>query len=193
MVSGTNIVPDDIVPRQCPLSRQAAVPWTWVLRPLSLTSAALTVSTSCHQCWLYKNFHRLAPLETYPRINIVGGARESRKWKLGGEAIARLGCWGLRGWYWPMRTAGSAEFWCSRLERFFLPLHFAEDIKTGRQQLHLPCPDDNLFGSGNERVLEPSGLVWSSSSLCPWTDGGCYGRLAPELHAYSPLSSGARS
>ena len=161
------IVPDDTVPPQCPPSHQAAVPWTWVLGPLGLTPTALAVFSSCHQCWSYKNFHRLIPLETYLRIDVVGRTHESCKWELGREVIAWLRCWGLRGWHWSMKTAGGAKFWRSRLKESFLPLYSAEDIETGSQQLYLPCPDDNLFENGNERVFEPSGLVWSSNSLCP--------------------------
>ena len=160
-------VPDGAVFYWCPLSRQAAVPWTWVLGSLGLTLVALTVSTSCHQCWPYKDFHWLAPLKTYPRIDVVGGPRESRKWELGREAIAQLRCWSLKDWHWSTKTVGDTEFWHSWLKRSFFPLHFAEAIKIGRQQLHLPCPDNNLFGSSNKRVFEPSGLVWSSNSSCP--------------------------
>ena len=133
MVSGTNSSPDDTVTRWCSPSRQAAVSWTWVLGPLGLTPAALIASTSCHQCWLYTDFHQLAPLAMCPRIDVVGRARESRKWELDGEAIVWLRCWGLRGWHWSMKTVGVAEFWHSRLEGSLPPLHFTEDIETGRQ------------------------------------------------------------
>ena len=39
--------------------------------------------------------------------------------------------------------------------------------ETTRLQLRLLCLDNNRFESGNERVLELSGLVWSSNSSCP--------------------------
>ena len=168
------VVPDDTVPRRVLRTHSGLPPWSFELPRLTL--AAPLAATSFHQCWPYKGPRWLARFGYCPRIVEAGVERRFHRWGLGGVAIARLRCWGLRGWHWSTRTAVYEGSECFQFVTRLLRLDSSEGSEITRLQLRLPCPDDNRFESGNERALEPSGLVWSSNSSCLWTDGGCCGR-----------------
>ena len=131
----------------------------WSFKLLCLTLTALLGAISFYQCWPYKDPHWLVYFRYCPRIIEDEVERRFHRWGLGKVTITWLKCWGLRGWYWSIRTVNSAGFWYSQLKRSFPSLHFAKSIKTRHQQLYLPCLNDNRFKSNNKRVFEPSGLV----------------------------------
>ena len=82
-------------------------------------------------------------------------------------AIVWLRYCDLRGWHWSMKTAVYEESECFRFVICLLQLDFFGRSKTMHLQLRLPYPNDDQYESGNKRVLEPSGLVLNSKSLCP--------------------------
>ena len=132
-----------------------------------LFPATQRVLVSGLRYWQCKDCLELYRFGCCSRIVGAGIGRIFHRWRLGGVATARLRCWGLRGSHWIRKTTGGAWFWCSLLRKRFPPLHSAGDIETRHQQLRLLCLDNNRFGSGNKRVLGPSGLVWSLNSSCP--------------------------
>ena len=157
------------------------------------TPAALLASTSFHRYWPYKDFRRLVRFETCLKNDAAGGAREYRRWGLGGAAITWLRCWDLKGWPSWGRTADDEKFECFWLEAFLLHRGFSGGSKIERLQLHWPCLNNSRFE--NDISIAP-GPTWPDKSLSssyPWTGKGCYGWLGQGLHVCSPLGSGARS
>ena len=92
-----------------------------------------------------------------------------------------------------MRTAGGAGSWHFWSGGCLFSQYSAEGIVTRHRQLRLPCPSGNRFGSGIEKVPEPSGFIWSSNSFYPWIDKGCYNLLGQEPHVCNLLSNVAIS
>lgn len=60
---------------------------------------------------------------------------------------------------WAIKTVSSIRFLRSWLGKFLLLLQFIEGIEIRNHQLYLPCPYNNEFKSGNERVFEVNRLV----------------------------------
>ena len=111
------------------------------------------------------------------RSSKTGSARErqsSRIWQSGGKGRVDLSR-PKNQILWPMRTADGVESWHFWRRGCLLPQHFVEGTVTKHRQLRLPYLGGNWFGNGNEKVSEPSKLIWSSNSLCPWINKGCYG------------------
>ena len=162
--------------RQCPPSPSGQTA-SWASAS-GLACPWLTVciaSISCHQCWKYKDLWRLVLLVDHLKNGGAVVKRRSRRWELGAGVIGeKMKDWALLSWHWSVNSANDKRFGHFQLGAHFLyPGSFAKTL-IGHPQLHLPCFGNSSFGNGIGRALGPSGLVWSSNSLCPWNDGDYY-------------------
>ena len=148
----------------------------WVSAPDCLCFVALVVSISCCQCWLYKNFQRLALFVGHLKNSGAEVGYKSHRWELGIDMIGRkIENWDLLSWYWSVNSANDERFGHSQLGAHPLYSGFFAETSTKHLQLHLLCPGGSWFENGIGRAPGPSGLVWSSDSSYPWSDEGCCG------------------
>ena len=75
-------------------------PWLvvllWVFAPVGPRSAIPIVSISCRQCWLCKNFRRLAFFIGHPRNSGAKVRHRSHRWKLSASVMGeRMEDWAL--------------------------------------------------------------------------------------------------
>ena len=178
---------------QYPASSWLVIP-LWVFPPVCPCSAAPVVSISYRQCWPSKNLWRLALFADHPRNRRAEVRRRFHRWKLGaGVMRGKIEDSALLNWHWSVNSANNKRFGHSQLKAHFFYSGFSAEILTKHLRLHLLCSSCSRFKNSIKRAPEPSGLVWSSDSLNPWSNKGCCGLWRRAPCAYNFLNCDAMS
>ena len=163
---GYRIGPGDIARHQYFLSYLWPVVPLLAFRLAYLPFEVSAASISCPQCWIYKDFWRLAPLIGHSKNDVVQVGHKSYRWGLDVSAMAQKS-WALLSWHWSVNSADNEEFGYSQLKTHLPHPDFSEELVTRHLQLHLPYRGGNRFGNDIERAFGSNGLVRSSDSLYP--------------------------
>ena len=166
----------DTTHSQCPPSCPWSVVPLWVSALVCPCSAILRVSILCRRCWPYKSLWRLALFIGHSKNGGVAVEPRSHRWELGADVMGgRIESWALLSWHWSVNFANNERFGHSQLGAHSPHFGFSAETSTKHLQLHLLCLGGSWFENSIGRAPRPSGLVWSSDSLYPWSDKGCCG------------------
>ena len=125
-------------------------------------STVCVASVSCHQ--QHKVLSGPAFFVGHSKIVKVREKHRSHSWKLGASVMGRRikikpKNRVLLSWHWSVNSVSNERFCHSQLRAHFFYPGFSGKTLIKHLPLHLPCPDNNRFKSGIERVFEPSKLV----------------------------------
>ena len=160
------IGPGDAARHWCFSSHLWLIVPLWAFGLVCLLPGVPIALISCSQCWLYKDFWRLALFVSHSKNDRVEVKRRSHRWGLDAGAMTQKS-WNFLSWHWSVNFADNEGFGHSQLETHLPHPNFSEELVTRHLQLHLPCLGGNRFENSIERALGPNGLVGSSNSLYP--------------------------